>query len=44
MVAVMASRLVQFVRTSIHLQDQEPSSHVHLCTNSQIVLHWIYKQ
>ena len=43
MAAVMATRLVQFVRSSIHLQTDDPSTHIHMWTDSQIVLHWIYK-
>ena len=41
MAAVMATRLVQFVRSSILQTDA--SSHIHMWTDSQIVLHWIYK-
>ena len=40
MAAVMATRLVKFVRSSLHLQTD---SHIHMWTDSQIVLHWIYK-
>ena len=43
MAAVMATRLVKFVRSSLHLQTDDPSSHIHMWTDSQIVLHWIYK-
>ena len=43
MAAVMATRLVQFVRSSIHLQTDDPSTHIHMWTDSQIVLHRIYK-
>ena len=43
MAAVMVSRLVQFIRASIHLQTDNPSSNIHMWTDSQIVLHWIYK-
>ena len=38
MAAVMATRLVQFVRSSLHLQTDD---HIHMWTDSQIVLHWI---
>ena len=43
MAAVMATRLVQFVKSAIHLQPDDSSSHIHMWTDSQIVLHWIYK-
>ena len=34
MAAVMATRLVQFVRSSIHLQTDDPSTHIHMWTDS----------
>jgi len=40
MAAVMATRLVQFAKSAIHLL---PYSQIHMWTDSQIVLHWIYK-
>ena len=43
MAAVMATRLVQFVKSAIHFQHDDSSSYIHLWTDSQIVLHWIYK-
>ena len=43
MAAVVATRLVQFVKSAIHLQPDDSSSHIHMWTDSQIVLHWIYK-
>ena len=43
MAAAMATRLVQFVKSAIHFQHDDSSSHIHLWTDSQIVLHWIYK-
>ena len=44
MAAVMATRLVQFVVSSLHFQSNDQSNHTHLWTDSQIALHWIYKQ
>ncbi|XP_065889733.1 uncharacterized protein [Dysidea avara] len=44
MAAVMATRLVQFVVSSLHFQSNDQSNHIHLWTDSQIALHWIYKQ
>ena len=43
MAAVVATRLVQFVKSAIHLQPNDSSSSIHMWTDSQIVLHWIYK-
>ena len=43
MVAVMATRLVQFVKSAIHLQPEDSSSCIHMWTDNQIVLHWLYK-
>ena len=43
MAAVMATRLMQFIKSAIHLQPDDSSSHIHMWTDSQIVLHWIYK-
>ena len=40
MAAVMATRLVQFVKSSLHLQTDD---HIHMWTDSQIVLHWIHR-
>ena len=42
MAAVMASRLANFVKSSLHNDDL--SNNTHLWTDSQIVLYWIYKQ
>ena len=44
MAAVMATRVVQFVVSSLHFQSNDQSNHIHLWTDSQIALHWIYKQ
>ena len=43
MAAVMATRLVRFVKSAVHLQSDDSFSHIHMWTDSQIVLHWIYK-
>jgi len=43
MAAVMATRLVQFVNSVIHLLPDDSYSQIHMWTDSQIVLHWIYK-
>ena len=40
----MATRLVQFVVSSLHFQSNDQSNRIHLWTDSQIALHWIYKQ
>ena len=42
MAAVMATRLANFVKSSLHNYDL--STNTHLWTDSQIVLYWIYKQ
>ncbi|XP_065893821.1 uncharacterized protein [Dysidea avara] len=42
MAAVMASRLANFVKSSLHSYNL--STNTHLWTDSQIVLYWIYKQ
>ena len=42
MAAVMATRLANFVKSSLHNYDL--STTTHLWTDSQIVLYWIYKQ
>lgn len=42
MAAVMATRLANFVKSSLHNFDL--SNTIHLWTDSQIVLYWIYKQ
>ena len=44
MAAVMATRLTQFVASSLHFQLNDQSNCIHLWTDSQIALHWIYKQ
>jgi len=44
MAAVTATRLMQFVISSFNFQPANLLSHVHMWTDSQIVLHWIYKQ
>ena len=43
MAAVMAIRLVQFIKSAIQLQPDDSSIQIHMWTDSQIVLHWIYK-
>jgi len=43
MAAVIATRLVKFVKSAIHCQSDVPSSHIHMWTDSKIVLHWLYK-
>jgi len=42
MAAVMATRLANFVKSSLYSYDL--SNTTHLWTDSQIVLYWIYKQ
>ena len=34
---------MQFVKSALHLQSDDSSSHIHMWTDSQIVFHWIYK-
>ena len=43
MAAVMATRLAQFVISSMNLQCHDTPCNLHLWTDSQIVLYWIYK-
>jgi len=40
MAAVMATRLVQFVKSAIYLLHDDSYSQIHMWTDS---LHWIYK-
>ena len=42
--AVMATRVMQFVASALHFQLDDPSTQIHMWTDSQIVLHWLYKQ
>jgi len=42
MAAVMNTRLMQFVVSS--LQFQSAHLHIHMWTDSQIALHWIYRE
>jgi len=42
--SVMATGLMKFVISSLYFQPADSHSHIHMWTNSQIALHWIYKE
>jgi len=44
MTAVMATTLTQFIVSSLQLQSNDQPNYIHLWTDSQIALYWIYKQ
>ena len=44
MAAIIATQLMQFVISSLCFQPTDLLNHIHMWTDGQIALHWIYKQ